>query len=190
MTSFPQLSADIEQLVARLNQAVALVEPQAICDEVKASLIEVAMGMHMPDELLEPAPDRYARRLLHRCPSGTYSVMAMTWGPGQGTPVHDHAGKWCVECLLEGQIEITTYEPVSDLTASVVQFAEVDTQTAHPGDVGILVPPMEYHRIRNVSDRKAVTVHVYQGEMLWCHAFHALESGGYRRERLTLDYSE
>ena len=34
----------------------------------------------------------------------------MTWGPGQGTPVHDHGGLWCVEGVVEGQIAVTRYD--------------------------------------------------------------------------------
>ena len=34
----------------------------------------------------------------------------MTWGPGQGTPLHDHAGMWCVEGVLEGRIEVARYD--------------------------------------------------------------------------------
>ena len=46
----------------------------------------------------------YGRRLLHRDPRGRYTVVVMTWGPGQGTPIHDHANLWCVECVYRGNV--------------------------------------------------------------------------------------
>jgi predicted metal-dependent enzyme (double-stranded beta helix superfamily) len=182
-----ELSADVRTLIKRLDRAVSLVQPETICEEVKASLIQLAVSI--PADFLKPAPERYARRLLHRCPDGSYSVMVMVWAPGQGTPIHDHAGKWCVECVIEGQIEITKYNPTSDTSAETVRFEEVETEIASPGEVGILFPPNEYHRIRNVSDTKAITVHVYAGEMLWCHAFHPIESGEHKKERCDLSYT-
>ena len=51
----------------------------------------------------------YARRLLHRDPEGRYSAIVMTWGPGQGTAVHDHGGLWCVEGVVDGEIAVTQY---------------------------------------------------------------------------------
>jgi predicted metal-dependent enzyme (double-stranded beta helix superfamily) len=174
-------------LIQQLDRAVSRRDPNAICEDVKHVLIDAAF--EIPPEYAEPAPEGYARRLLHHCPQWDYSVMVMVWGPGQGTPIHDHAGKWCVECVMKGRIEITSYTPTTDPAADVVQFDERDTVAANLREVGILVPPNEYHRIRNVSDETAVTVHVYQGEMLWCHQFHPLRRGGYRRERCTLSYT-
>ena len=52
---------------------------------------------------------RYARRLLHRDPAGRYTAIVMTWGPGQGTAVHDHGGLWCVEGVVDGEIAVTQY---------------------------------------------------------------------------------
>ena len=34
----------------------------------------------------------------------------MTWGPGQRTALHDHAGIWCVEGVMEGEMEVIRYE--------------------------------------------------------------------------------
>lgn len=174
--------------IDRLDEAVSRGEPAAICAGVK-EVLTAAPTLPIPTALREPSPDGYARRLLHRNPELDYSVMVMVWNPGQGTPIHDHAGHWCVEGLAEGCIEITPYTPVSDPDAPVVQFAEGETVCAQPGDVGVLVPPNEYHRIRNVEDRKAVTIHVYAGEMLWCHSFEPDASGGYRRERCVLTHT-
>lgn len=173
-------------LVERLERAVALGDPHDICEGAKQALREVRLDL--PPDLLAESGERYARRLVYRCPDGSYSMMVMVWAPGQGTPVHDHAGKWCVEYVHTGEIEITSFAPVSDTGRDVVQFAQEGVMRAGPGDVGVLVPPNEYHRIRNVSDDTAVTIHVYAGEMLWCHAFHDMGGGKFRKEKLALKY--
>lgn len=175
-------------LIERLEQAVARGNPNDICRDVTRALRETVL--ELPDELLAESRERYARRLVHRCSDGTYSVMVMVWAPGQGTPVHDHAGKWCVECVHAGEIEITSFRPVSDVAQAVVDFEQEGVMRAGPGDVGVLVPPNEYHRIRNRSGGTAVTVHVYAGEMLWCHAFHDLGGGKFKKRKLDLKYTQ
>ncbi|MFQ6047017.1 MAG: cysteine dioxygenase [Gemmatimonadales bacterium] len=182
---------ETRHFLERLDRAVEHADPHELCGEVKAALQEAIDLIQVPAAFLAEASERYARRLLHRCPDGTYSVLVMVWAPGQGTPVHDHAGKWCVECVHTGEIEITTFDPTSDVSLDVVRFSETGREVARRGDVGILVPPNEYHRIKNAANDTAVTMHVYAGEMLWCHAFHPTEeAGSYRKERLALRYNQ
>jgi predicted metal-dependent enzyme (double-stranded beta helix superfamily) len=172
-----------------LSQAAGLGEPNAICAEVRDALIDLASNeaSAIPAEYFEESKESYARRLFYRCPDSVFSAMIMVWGRGQGTQIHDHAGKWCVECVLRGRIEIVAYDPSGDpSTDDVVTLTKAETTIAKVGDVGVLVPPNEYHQIRNAGDETAVTMHVYAGEMLWCHTFQPLDEGGFRRERCDL----
>ena len=45
---------------------------------------------------------------------GRYTAVVMTWGPGQGTAMHDHGGLWCVEGVVEGAMTVTQYHDVVD----------------------------------------------------------------------------
>lgn len=192
MVQSVRVSPDVAWLIQRLDRAVARGESTAICRGVKEALVDLARdhARGIPGDFFEEASDRYARRLLHRAQDGAYSVMIMVWAPGQGTPIHDHAGKWCVECVLRGQIAITHYDPVGDPSEDETpRFIQGRTTTGHVGDVGVLVPPNEYHRIRNSGDDTAVTIHVYAGEMLWCHWFQDAGDGTWRRERCDLKYT-
>jgi predicted metal-dependent enzyme (double-stranded beta helix superfamily) len=113
----------------------------------------------------------------------------MVWAPGQGTPLHDHAGSWCVECVYQGRIRVTSYDLANE-TDGRAQFKETDVVEAGVGGAGALIPPFEYHTIENPYDETAVTVHVYQGELTWCHAFHPTDDAGwFRRERRELVYN-
>ena len=184
-----RVSNNFDALTQRLSHAASLAEPSAICSEVRDALIDLASteASAIPAKYFEESTEGYARRRLYRCPDGVFSVMIMVWGRGQGTQIHDHAGKWCVECVLRGQIEIVAYNPSGNpSTDDVVTLTEADTTIAHTGDVGILVPPNEYHLIRNAGDEPATTMHVYAGEMLWCHTFQPRDGGGFRRERCDL----
>ena len=189
MTARP---AKVDELIRRLDRAVATDDVDDLCRNVKDVLADVVKSgdQFVDAALLKPAPDRYARRLMHRDPGGHYSVVVMVWGPGQGTPLHDHAGVWCVECVYRGRIRVTSFDLESDAEVEPLRFTPESVVFAGVGEAGHLIPPFEYHMIENADPTPSVTLHVYGGELTWCNAFHPLEAGGYRRERRTLSYTE
>jgi predicted metal-dependent enzyme (double-stranded beta helix superfamily) len=179
----------VDELIRRLDEAVAL-DMEPCCHKVKDVLHDLcSQGIEfIDDHFLVPVEGRYARRLLHRDPAGRYTVLVMVWDKGQGTPLHDHAHMWCVECVYRGEIKVTSYDVQGDPDADVVGFTKELEVTAAPGDAGALIPPFEYHTIENVRETPAVTIHVYGGEMKWCHAFIPVD-GGYRKELRELTYT-
>jgi hypothetical protein len=59
------------------------------------------------------------------------------------------------------------------------------------GASGCLIPPWEYHVLRNrFDDRPSVTLHVYGGEMDQCCAFVPRENGWYERIERALSYHD
>jgi predicted metal-dependent enzyme (double-stranded beta helix superfamily) len=184
-------SAKMQELIRRLDDACSVRDDEGRCKRVKDVLVDiVGSGEDFIDPpFLAPAADRYARRLMHRDPADRYTVLAMVWGPRQATPLHDHAGIWCVECVYRGKIEVTSYSVRGgDPEEGVVLFEKAKVVTAGIGEAGALIPPFEYHTIANVTDTPSVTIHVYGGEMTHCHIFQPVE-GGYRREFRELAYT-
>ncbi|HET9766004.1 MAG TPA: cysteine dioxygenase family protein [Thermoanaerobaculia bacterium] len=182
----------LEELIDRLDQAVQRADAESITREVKDTLEQLLTSgaLELPPSLVEPRPDRYARRLLHKSEALGYSVLVMTWGPGQGTPLHDHAGMWCVEGVLRGDIDVTQYE-LLEQQGERYRFRRQGTVSAGVGNAGALIPPFEYHTIANTSTtEKAVTVHVYAGEMTSCTVFVPNEDGWHERQERQLTYSE
>jgi predicted metal-dependent enzyme (double-stranded beta helix superfamily) len=95
---------------------------------------------------------------------------------------------WCVECVVEGQLEITRYD-LEEEQDGRCRFKCVQKTRAGIGDTGCLIPPYEYHVLSNaLSDRRAVTLHVYGGEMDRCNIFEPLEDGWWRRRSRSLGY--
>lgn len=186
-----QICPSAAELIAALDEAVDCDCINNRCDKVKEileSTFESAENI-LTESLLEPAPDCYARRLLHRDPKGRYSVVVMVWGVGQGTSLHDHAGEWCVECVYRGKIKVTSYDIEGSPDQVPVQFNEEMSILAGVGEAGALIPPFEYHTISNaLEDQPTVTVHVYGHELTWCHIFKPIE-GGYERVRKELGYT-
>lgn len=180
----------VNDLIQCLDEAVAADCGNACCLKVKDVLEEViASGQDfIAPEFLKPVPESYARRLLHRDPEGRYSVLVMVWDKGQGTPIHDHAGMWCCECVYRGRIEVVSYDRADAGSGDTAEFTEEQRIMAGVGEAGALIPPFDYHTIENVDETPAVTIHVYGGDMTWCHAF-VPEGGRYRRVRKELGFS-
>jgi 3-mercaptopropionate dioxygenase len=177
-------------LQPRLDEAVSARDVADVANRVKEALQETLRGdeLPLPASFTTPRPDTYARRLLHRDAGGRYTVIVMTWGPGQGTALHDHAGIWCVECVVDGEMEVTQYDLLSEQEGAF-RFARQQTVKASRGSAGCLIPPFEYHTLANAyDDRSSVTLHVYGGEMDHCHAFEPMGIDAYRRIRRTLTY--
>lgn len=190
MTTVPQ-SPGVDTLIRGLDAAVSLRDDATVCERVKHVLEETLGSGHdmLDPDVLRVDPSRYARRLLHRDPEGRYSVVVMVWGPGQGTDLHDHAGRWCVECVYRGKITVTSYELITPPGHDEIDFRVAEVVDAGPGEAGALIPPFEYHTIHNHASDTAVTVHVYAAELTACNVFVPV-NGGYRREHRHLSYTD
>ncbi len=178
-------------LVDALDQAVALGDVTQITERIKEELMARSRDrwLGLPDRYREWAGDRYARRLLHRNPELGYTVVVMTWGPGQTTQLHDHAGMWCVECVVDGELEIARFE-LMERDGERHRFADRGVFRSGTGEAGSLIPPFEYHVLGNARDEATITLHVYGGEMDHCNLYEPQESGWYRRVPRKLGYDD
>jgi predicted metal-dependent enzyme (double-stranded beta helix superfamily) len=162
-----------DKLVEAIDAAIAAGDQHAVTAAVRHALCRLIkdQDVRLPDCVHEPITDHYARRELYRSPIHGYSVVAMTWGPGQGTPLHDHSGLWCVEGVWDGKLEIVQYELLEN-EGGRFRFRAAGGIHAGPGSAGSLIPPHEYHTIRNAStDAIAISLHIYKAEMACCAKF-------------------
>ena len=183
-----------QQLIDAVDRAVALGDADALAHALSGALTGLIRDgiVQLPDCCHEPVEGHYARRELYRSPELGYTVIAMTWGPGQGTPLHDHHGMWGVEGVFAGEITVDQYELVAR-DGERFRFRPAGSIRGCVGSAGSIIPPTEYHAIRNASDRdNAVSLHIYQHPMTCCGIFlpEAGEADGwyrYQRKELVLD---
>ncbi|MBW8311666.1 MAG: cysteine dioxygenase family protein [Rhizobium sp.] len=180
------------QLFAMIDDAVATGCERETTTRIRNGLAELirTQAVQLPACVLEPVADHYARRELYRCEESGYSVVAMTWGPGQGTLIHDHSGLWCVEGVWHGQLEITQYE-LREQDGERFRFEAVGTNIAGVGSAGSLIPPHEYHTIRNPSaSGVSVSLHIYKRALTCCSMFHPDQGEWYTRAARQLGLDE
>jgi predicted metal-dependent enzyme (double-stranded beta helix superfamily) len=168
-----------EALCRSLDEAIAGQTDEHVLtarvEEALKTLIR-ERAVDLPEEYRRPAETRYARRLVHKSPELGYTVLAMVWGPGQGTLLHDHCGMWCVEAVYDGAIDVRQFE-LMERDGDRFRFEERERIRAGIGSAGSLIPPYEYHTLTNASrEQPAITVHVYGGEMVRACVFHEAEA--------------
>ena len=177
-----------DALLAVVEEAYAQPDGESLTHTLRDGLCRLikTRAVSLPDCVFEPVEGHYARRELYACPERGTTIVAMTWAPEQGTPIHDHCGLWCVEGVWQGQLEITRYE-LEETDGERARFTRYETLLAGTGSAGSLLPPHEYHTIRNPSkDRIAISLHVYQKAMGTCATFTPIEGDWYLRGSKTL----
>lgn len=183
----------LAELIGRLDRSVAAGDAGAITAAVKRDLEHVlgAGRLALPAEFIVPRPDGYARRLLHRDPAGRYTAIVMTWGPGQGTAVHDHGGLWCVEGVVDGEIAVTQYlvQPDPD---GFYRVTPIGALLAGTGSAGCLIPPTDHHVLANARPSAAsITLHIYGGDLDDCKVFvPATDDGRYAETMKSLSFHQ
>ncbi|MEV6905564.1 cysteine dioxygenase family protein [Amycolatopsis sp. NPDC051071] len=122
-----------------------------------AELVADQLRAHLPGpEILTPEQrlgqaDRITSHLLHVEPDGAFSILGLVWRPGQTTRIHDHL-TWCVVGVLSG-IE---HEELFDAALN-----PTGTRDNSSGEVSGFAPPGDIHRIRNIGDETALSLHIY-----------------------------
>lgn len=97
-----------------------------------------------------------------------YEVWLLTWLPGQGTELHDHGGSSGALYVARGEL----IEHVPDLSRTQSGQGELQERDGTGTDPGLTAHRLvegagrrfgsrHIHRVDNLSDRPAVSLHVY-----------------------------
>jgi 3-mercaptopropionate dioxygenase len=179
-----------EALLGLCRAAVSTGDEVEIAAILKSGLFDLARrGKLCEIGYAVPSADRYARRLVYADPWGRFVAIAMTWGRGQKTPLHDHAGVWCVEVVVDGLMEVVSYQLMEESKPlGHCRFEQRQTVPAPPASAGALIPPFEHHIFGNAGREVAHTLHIYGGPMNRCDIFQPLAEGWWQRVHRELRY--
>ena len=116
----------------------------------------------LPPAFARPDPQHYRQIPLHRDPAGRFSVISFVWGPGQGTPIHDHT-VWGLIGMLRGAEYSQGYRHTGP-----GQLVPVGLPVRlEPGEVQAVSPALgDIHRVHNAfDDRVSISIHVYGADI-------------------------
>lgn len=116
----------------------------------------------LPEEYAQPDPERYTQYLLHCDSRERFSVVAFVWGPGQGTPIHDHR-TWGLVGVLRGGERSERFVRGGDGRLHALGTPDV----LHEGEVEAVSPRIgDIHRVSNAETRHtSISIHVYGGNI-------------------------
>jgi predicted metal-dependent enzyme (double-stranded beta helix superfamily) len=178
--------ADIAAIVDPIRYAVEQDRITSLAPAI-AKLQEAGI-FSFPELYADVRTDRYSRRLIWLDPAKRFVIVGMTWGPGQFAPLHDHAGQWGVETIVEGSMKQTAFRLVDRDKEERYRFIREGEEIAAAGSVSVVIPPLEYHAFANASNDVSRTVHVYGGSFERCQKFLHDTDGWWRAETVSLSY--
>ncbi len=155
--------APLREFVARMTLLVsATQDEQRLLSQGRTHLAQlIAHDAWLPEAFATPIPGRGAQYLLHCDPLERFSVISLVWGPGQGTPVHNHT-VWGLIGVLRG-IERNVEYAIRDTRPQAIG-------TPHkmkPGSIETVSPTVgDWHRVSNDRDEGlSISIHVYGGNI-------------------------
>ncbi|MEP7041739.1 MAG: cysteine dioxygenase family protein [Dokdonella sp.] len=168
--------ADVRRDLAALGSAPTI----ASIERLSGRLAEQALVLDAPrsNTLDVAAPEHYRRHLIAGGNDEAYSALLIAWPAGHRTPIHDHAGLWGIELVLDGALEVEEFAIGGELDQP--QLSAQRALLLGTGDAAVFTGRRYAHRCRNLSStRPALSLHVYGGVLDRYHAFQADARGGY-----------
>jgi hypothetical protein len=153
-----------------------------LIETLAAQLADRAMQPDAPRSLARrndaaPAPG-YRRHQIAGGVDVAQSCLLIEWPAAHRTPIHDHAGLWGIELVLDGVLEVEEFATGGDLDQPVLTRGR--TLILGVGDAAVFTGRRYAHRCRNLSTtRPALSLHVYGGVLDRYHAFHPDPRGRY-----------
>jgi 3-mercaptopropionate dioxygenase len=113
----------------------------------------------LPDSHGASHPQFYQQHALYIDPDNRFSLSSFVWGPGQGTPIHNHTIAGLVG-VLRGAELCQRYS--DDGLAKLGLECRLN-----PGDIDAVSPTIgDVHTVRNAfDDRNSISIHLYRGNI-------------------------
>jgi predicted metal-dependent enzyme (double-stranded beta helix superfamily) len=157
----------VQRLVQELRQVVAdgpVGHPEVVRIE---SLVRASLPRLKACKLCS-LPLKPGRYLCYKDPDFGFVIMALVWGPGLSTPIHDH-GCWGVEAVLKSALRVTNY------TEDEREPRPLDTLLAAEGAIMHNLPPArDVHKVEYAGTGQgelALSLHIYGREMTGNRSF-------------------
>ena len=137
---------------------------EAATVEVGAKLLRelVSHDDWLPEAMGVCPSQGYVQNLLWCDPFERFCIIALAWGPGAGTPVHDHR-MWGLVGVMRGLEASQRF--VRNPATGVLAKGTLDRLA--PGEVEVLRPSEgDIHQVTNArADGGSVSIHVYGGNL-------------------------
>lgn len=134
--------------------------------------VNLAKNMNIPKSEFKKyaywKPGEYTRNCIERTP--VYELILICWNPGDETQVHGHDEQRCWVCQIDGMTREIRYEVDSD-----GKLTECNRMVLTPGRLTYMEDEMGYHSLKNCTDERSMTLHLYISPIDSCKVFEGSE---------------
>ena len=142
----------IHPALAQLARAAKEMPGEDVAPVLRAAL--ASKGWLRPEHRVGD-PNAYMRHVLYVDPEGDFVITAITWLPGQESPVHGHQ-VWCAYGVAEGELTEERFGQAHG------KLSPVKTSVYRAGDVAERdLDCKAIHRVSNRSRGTIVSLHLY-----------------------------
>ncbi|XP_061585407.1 cysteine dioxygenase type 1 [Cololabis saira] len=112
---------------------------------------------------------RYTRNLVDEG-NGKFNLIALCWGEGHGSSIHDHTDSHCFMKMLQGQLKETLYDwPEGKSQGDMVKKSD---RILEENKVAYINDSIGLHRVENASHTEgSVSLHLYSPPFGHCQTF-------------------
>lgn len=130
--------------------------PHAVRARLQRAIKSPDLFLNSAELLLKQALQAPSERFLFADPQGRYTLQLFCWPPRFGNDPHLH-NTWAVTAVFSNSILVYRGR------TSEVECLTSQPLLAHPGEVGVLIPP-QFHFLRNPTDNTTITFHVFSAD--------------------------
>ncbi|MEU9791236.1 cysteine dioxygenase family protein [Streptomyces sparsogenes] len=177
--------------VARIKSEADELTHQEIIDRLSGPLAEFTTSTENQGFAEAYSPSGNYTRLLLNDPQEPYQIVLVFWGPGRGSPIHDHDDTIGAVSALTGEAKEIKYV-VTRCEGEHVKLTQGSEFTIAPGRVTPILPEddKQLHLMINEKRRWAATVHVYLTAIHRYRQYEPAPDGSFRTAETSLWFDE
>lgn len=137
------------------------------------SSIDIPKKEFMPYAFWKPSG--YARNCIKR--TKDYELLLLCWNPGDKTPLHGHDGQDCWVYLVDGEMTEIRYRADEEDNLTKIHQEELKGHR-----LTYMRDEMGYHLIKNHSQERAMTLHIYALPIEECEVYNERDEEFYNKE--------
>ena len=139
----------------------------ALCEHEQTAYNKIIRSVLIPQEAFEVfcswSEECYTRNCIFE--NENFELILICWEKDQKTPIHDHDGEECWVKVIDGTLKETLYKETS---GGPTQFK---SSISEKGAISYMMDFMGYHKLENISDRRAMSLHLYAKPIKKCNVF-------------------
>ena len=139
----------------------------------------ITIPMQDLEETFTWSNDSYTRNCIAE--NEQFELIILCWEKDQATPIHDHGGEECWVKIIKGEFDETIYKKDENGELSMVK-----SHVSSVGDTTYMIDFMGYHQLKNISNSRAVSLHLYAKPIRNCNIYDE-EEKSFTRKDLSYD---